>query len=231
MLATPRRPAVRTPPILTKGHVPRMSSIPHGEPLPLRAVLGAGARRVRESAGARQEDVALAAQDYGLPWTRAAVGHMEAGKYRLGVESIALLVGLLATVSRRAVTPADLIDPAAEIAVSPTLTMTGAALVDVLAGRRPAGDQVVRRQPDGRRPAGREIDRRVGRRLGISPDAVARLATQLWGRPFAEIRDAMAAEIDPNASPNRRAGLRGRATTLLVGQMRTALAAPERTAA
>lgn len=65
------------------------------EPVPLRQVVGERVRALRESAGARQDDVSAAAQRHGLAWPRSKVAALERGEKSLSAEELLVLPSIL----------------------------------------------------------------------------------------------------------------------------------------
>lgn len=123
-----------------------MTANPEGKPI--REVVGAGVRRVRELAGVRQGDVALAARRHGLAWTQSKVAALERGDKAVGVEELALLPLVLTSACGRPVHLPELIAPDAELRVG-DLVMPGRSLLALYAGR-PAPTMRRRRLPQGR---------------------------------------------------------------------------------
>jgi transcriptional regulator with XRE-family HTH domain len=103
-----------------------------------RAVIGANARRIREAAGLRQDDIATLARTRGLAWPRTTVAAVERGAKSIGVEELVVLASVLATACRVPVTLADMFDGAGEVVLSPKLTVKRSAIRRVLSGERVA---------------------------------------------------------------------------------------------
>lgn len=101
---------------------------------PLRAVIGDGVRRVRESTGTRQDDVARAARSHGLAWDRPRIGALERGEKAINADEMALLPLVMTSACGRPVHLPELIDPEAEIQVG-DLVMPGRSLIELYAGR------------------------------------------------------------------------------------------------
>ncbi|SBW20452.1 hypothetical protein FDG2_1697 [Candidatus Protofrankia californiensis] len=102
---------------------------------PLREVIGEGVRRVREGAGARQDDVARAARLFGLAWNRSRVGTLERGEKAISAEELALLPHVLERACKRPVTLEDLIPSWERIDLAANAWTTGQQLLDTYASR------------------------------------------------------------------------------------------------
>lgn len=100
---------------------------------PLRAVLGASARRIREAADVRQEAVARAARTYGIAWSQPKVAALENGGKAVSVEELVLLPMILSSSCGRPVTLADLVPVDARITLSPETEVAGWVLLRLLA--------------------------------------------------------------------------------------------------
>lgn len=85
----------------------------------MRRVIGTRARALRDTAGARQDDVASAARTYGLAWTRGKVAALESGNKSISAEELTLLPAVLSEACGRQVTVAELLDSDEEVWLSP----------------------------------------------------------------------------------------------------------------
>lgn len=74
-----------------------------------REVVGENVRRIREAAGARQDDVAAAAREVGLSWTRSKVTALERGDKALDLAEAVLLAEAMGKVAGHPVGVADLL--------------------------------------------------------------------------------------------------------------------------
>lgn len=98
---------------------------------------------MRESAGARQDDLSSDARDMlGLPWSRSRIAAIERGAAPVHVEDLITLAALLSGVCEKPVGPADLLDVADEIALSPRSSIVGHHAAAVLRGDEDAGDRI-----------------------------------------------------------------------------------------
>jgi transcriptional regulator with XRE-family HTH domain len=75
----------------------------------IREVVGENVRRIRDEAGARQDDVAAAARGVGLSWTRSKIAALERGEKALDLAEAVLLAEAMGEVSGRPVGVADLL--------------------------------------------------------------------------------------------------------------------------
>ncbi len=104
------------------------------QPRPLRAVVGEGVRRIREDAGLRQDEVAIAARRHGLAWNRGRIATLEHGQKAISAEELCLIPSVLAEACRRPVSLGELIGPDAQIPLSETVTVDGRTLAAILGG-------------------------------------------------------------------------------------------------
>lgn len=88
---------------------------------------------MRESVGARQDDVGQAARAHGLSWGQSRVAALERGEKPISAEELALLPLILTDVCDRSVTLADLIAPEATIVLAPRAEATGQAVLSIYA--------------------------------------------------------------------------------------------------
>ena len=75
----------------------------------IREVVGENVRRIRDEAGARQDDVAAAARGVGLSWTRSKITALERGDKALDLAEAVLLAEAMGEVSGQPVGVADLL--------------------------------------------------------------------------------------------------------------------------
>lgn len=81
------------------------------EPVPLRTVVGDRVRALRESVGARQQDLSDAAKELGLDtWTRTRIAALERGSKAISAEDLVRLVAILGIVAKRRVDVAEMFD-------------------------------------------------------------------------------------------------------------------------
>lgn len=102
-----------------------------------REVVGENVRRIREAAGARQEDVATAARGMGLSWTRSKVAALERGDKSLDLAETVLLAEAIGEVAGQPVSLSDLFAGAGAVRLSRKMLLTRDAL------RRFVGDEPV----------------------------------------------------------------------------------------
>lgn len=75
----------------------------------LREVVGENVRRIREAAGARQDDVASAARGVGLSWTRSKIAALERGDKALDLAEAVLLAEAMGDIAGHPVKVSDLL--------------------------------------------------------------------------------------------------------------------------
>jgi transcriptional regulator with XRE-family HTH domain len=75
----------------------------------IREVVGENVRRIRDEAGARQDDVATAARGVGLSWTRSKIAALERGEKALDLAEAVLLAEAMGEVAGHPVGVADLL--------------------------------------------------------------------------------------------------------------------------
>ena len=75
----------------------------------IREVVGENVRRIRDEAGARQDDVAAAARGVGLSWTRSKITALESGEKALDLAEAVLLAEAMGEVVGHPVGVADLL--------------------------------------------------------------------------------------------------------------------------
>jgi transcriptional regulator with XRE-family HTH domain len=75
----------------------------------IREVVGENVRRIRDEAGARQDDVAAAARGVGLSWTRSKITALERGEKALDLAEAVLLAEAMGEVAGHPVGVADLL--------------------------------------------------------------------------------------------------------------------------
>lgn len=103
---------------------------------PLREVLGDGARRVREGAELRQEDIARQARIHGLAWDRSRIAALERGEKAVSAEDLAVLPLVYSRACRRPVALAELmqVPDDARIRLTSRVEMSGRALARAYSG-------------------------------------------------------------------------------------------------
>lgn len=207
----------------------------------IREVIGEQVRRLREEAGLRQDDLSRAARLYGLTWDRARIGDLERGEKALDAEELALIPVFLGVALGRLVTLKDLVPVDELLQLSPTITGTGEALLEVYAAKPVGGfvtaeggwlepgsaATVVAGTVNGRAVVGLAPDDaevKAARKLGVPPIEVAEAALRLWSCSLSERRDRMVAErADAGSDPDRLRAIRGRVTRVLVDELEQAI--------
>jgi len=185
-------------------------------------MVGANMRRVREAAGRRQEDVAAAAREWGIRWTRSTVAEAEAGTKPLNAAELLLLSRILQAAGCDAPGLAALLDDGGRwvrvggVLHEPGLLAKGLSARPGPARPRGTGDVVERIRH-------RDAEQVAARRLGWTPLELAVGALELWGRGLAEERDARVAAAAPGeVSAATLRALRGRVSRHLYGELRAA---------
>jgi transcriptional regulator with XRE-family HTH domain len=97
-------------------------------------VIGAGARALRLDAGVTLEQMARAAQLYGLPWTSGRVGDFEAGRTAPSLPTLVAAAAALGDVIGRPVSLAELVTGEGEVHINDKLSLDTSALRAALAG-------------------------------------------------------------------------------------------------
>jgi transcriptional regulator with XRE-family HTH domain len=199
-------------------------------PRQLRVVVGESVRRVREAAGLRQDDVAIAARRHGLAWSRGRVATLEQGNKSINAEELTILPSVLTDACGRPVGIEELIGADIPIALTSTVAVDSRTLTATLGGRPPrqpfamaAADESsspARSALDGWLRAAGETEAHAARRLGRPIAEIVTGSHALWGRGFAQQRDVAAAALyHEDVSPDRRRALRGQVTRRLLGEL------------
>jgi transcriptional regulator with XRE-family HTH domain len=218
----------------------------------LRAVLAAGAARVRAERGLSEEQAAELLRSYGLvTWQTGTLTQVEAGVRPLAVEELLLLCAAYRiSVAELAGSDPDEVELAAGAllpapAVRALLADGGEELralpgdaLDVPATRPvsavPTPDALVdaaaRLGVRGQVEVGRalaaigEAERNAARRLGVSPERLVLAAVGRWGKPFSAERDARIALRRATTEPDRHITLRGLVTREMLAELEDHLA-------
>jgi transcriptional regulator with XRE-family HTH domain len=192
--------------------------------------MGAGARELRIDAGVTLEEVASAAQRYGLRWTSGRVGDFEAGRTAPNLPTLVAAVAALGETIGRQVSLAELVTGRGQVQINDNLSLEKSQLRRVLSGesvRFPipmssaiitTANKMINKQastarwppllravsPDFRLSVledFRESDSRMCKNLGVDPVLGAAAMAALWGHPFTVERDHRAG---PKANAQRR---------------------------
>lgn len=186
-------------------------------------------RRLREAAGRRQEDVAVAARQLGLDWGRSTVGMLEADHYELKAAELLLLPLVLLRAGIGDVTLAALLVGDEENVQVGTVGLFKGEVPKLL-GRKASAvtwgtTEVFEVVEAGGHPYAvprvfGEAEQKAGRRLGVPARVVMGAALNLWGRSLAEERDARVAESAPaEAGARSLQALRAHATRALLAEL------------
>jgi hypothetical protein len=213
----------------------------------LRAVLAAGAARVRAERGLSEERAAELLRSYGLVgWQAGTLTQVEAGVRPLAVEELLLLCAAYrVSVAELTGSDPDEIELAAgarlpAAAVRALLADGGevvrslpADALDVPATRPVSAvpppdalvDAAARLGVRGPAEVGRALaaigdaERNAARRLGVTPERLVLAAVGRWGKPFTAERDARIALRRASTEPDRHITLRGLVTRELLAEL------------
>ncbi len=195
-------------------------------------------RELREAAGRRQEDVAVAARQCGLAWGRSTVAMLESGRYDLKADE---LLALPLVLHRAGVADIPLkvllLGDEPTIAISETVSVGWEEFGKFLGAGKRAGliawedtrsPVDIRWAPGGKSavlPAAHsEADRKAARRLDVDITVLLEGAHQAWGRTLTEERDARVAEAAPPGTSNRTLqALRAHTTRALLAELEPVL--------
>lgn len=100
----------------------------------LRLAIGENARRLREAAGARQDDVARATRAYGATWTRSKIAALERGDKAVDVGGLLILAAALGSVGNKDVRLSDLLAGVGYVSLTPTFSVMRTAVGRALDG-------------------------------------------------------------------------------------------------
>ncbi|UPW02862.1 hypothetical protein M1C57_14235 [Rhodococcus pyridinivorans] len=180
-------------------------------------IVGRNAQRLR---GERKiEEIALAARTVGLKWNSGRVYELENGRVSPTLPTLLALCMALSDATKKPVSLVDLVYYSGPVQVNDRVMLDGSVLADALRGE-PAdfrSDSLSDMwHAMAVKQAGGETEQRAAQSLGISGGRFKALALELWGRPFAEERDARAGE-------GANAQKRGRVARQLKDEMRIAL--------
>lgn len=220
----------------------------------LRAVLAAGAARVRAARGLGDEEAAALLRSYGLVgWQAGTLTQVEAGVRPLAVEELLLLCAAyrvsvaelagsdpepveLAAGARlpSAAVRALLADDGEVIRALPADALDVPATRPVRPGLPPPPDALVdaaaRFGVRGPTEVGRALaaigdaERNAARRLGVTPERLVLAAVGRWGKPFTAERDARIALRKASTPPDLHITLRGLVTRELLAELEERLA-------
>ncbi|ORJ52596.1 helix-turn-helix domain-containing protein [Mycobacterium simiae] len=193
-------------------------------------VMGAGARELRIDAGATLEEVARAAQRYGLRWTSGRVGDFEAGRTAPALPMFLAAAAALGEVVGRQVSLAELVTGRGRVQITSEFSLERSQLRRALTGESfkfpmpltssifETAHAIINKEavtaswPPALRAVSpefrlsvlkdfRESDARMCKNLGVDQVLGATAMAALWGHPFTVERDKRAG---PNANAQRR---------------------------
>jgi transcriptional regulator with XRE-family HTH domain len=192
--------------------------------------IGAGLRAFRQTRGLRQDDVARAARQAGVPWTRSVVVALEAGRRYLTIDEfkrLPLVLELLGVAAGEPEARLESHGALAQIEVVPLLRKKARRLGMVVAVETaPALEGLDTTTAHAAyRAAGGDLEQKVARRFKSDPIIVVLVARAAWGRSLTEERDRRVAEQAPaGTSPRAMQALRGHVTRALLQELAPRLA-------
>jgi transcriptional regulator with XRE-family HTH domain len=183
----------------------------------------------RKAQGLRQDDVARAARQAGLTWTRSVVVALEAGRRDLTIDEFARLPLLLERLGiAQAVVRLENRGDFAQLHVAP-LFERGQVLTTKWVAPHVERVRRSRQAVPGARfldvevaykAAGGDLEHKIGRRLELDPLIVSLVALRVWGRSLSEERDRRIAELaPPGTAPRAMQALRGHLTRALLKEL------------
>lgn len=199
-------------------------------PLAIAAEVGRGLKAFRGEHMLRQDDVARAARQAGLPWTRSVVVALEAGRRYVTVDEFArlpLILELLVAPGGRAEARLDAHSALVQFEVDPLFTPKAQHIGMVVPVEMvPAlqyEDETTKYAAY--RAAGGDLEQKVARQVGLDPLIVALVALKAWGRSLSEERDRRVAEqAASGTAPRAIQALRGHITRALRKELAPRLA-------
>lgn len=217
------------------------------EPKTAAELIGQWVRQIRQAAGKRQDEIALAARvGYGLAWTRATIAAIETGKRNLLAEEFALLFAALKTAGCKL----DVDTERQRLLREVTEFRSNQRLREILAPgeerlkrvgsiwkriwpetwksahatNRPSFKQIREVEND----ASGDAEQKAAAKLQVLPLAVAIAARRLWGKSLTQERDSrLLQEVSPNTDQKTLQALRGHVTRELLKQLEPLLEKPE----
>jgi hypothetical protein len=195
-------------------------------------MIGADLRVFREARRLRQDDIARATRQAGLPWTRSIIVALEAGRRELSVDEFTRLPGILERlgVGTVAVKMSSANNVAcvwiADLYHEETLTAPWAG--SLAASQRVTHAMAVAfpwtRGDTELLPAyeaaGSDLEQKVARRVGLDPLIVALIAQATWGQSLSAKRDQRVANEAPaGTTPRAMQALRAHATRALLEEL------------
>lgn len=205
-------------------------------------VVGAGAREIRLDAGVTLEEMARAAQFYGLPWTSGRVGDFESGRTAPSLPTLVAAAAALGKAVGRPVSLAELVTGKGQVHINDRLTFDKSALRAALSGEifnvhaipltratiLGAMEAVAKNTPTAHwperlravKPARRldvlrdfsESDGRMCKNIGVDQVLGAAAMAALWHRTFT-------AERNHRAGPDANAQCRGQISRQLKAEL------------
>jgi hypothetical protein len=212
--------------------------------VPLAIVIGGQVRAWREAANLRQDEVAYAARERGLPWTSATVANVETGRRNLSLEEFIALPFIVASFpltensGRWRHLSGFVGDPGRVVVAVRDGYLRCDYLRDLLEGAPVVSGsftgQFVPADALSYPGAGRQVRERIeaefdaeikaARRLKTDELAITAAARRLWGRTLTQEREArVQAQARPDMERRTLQALRGHVTRALIGKLRDEL--------
>ena len=182
-------------------------------------IVGEQLRAWRETSGLRQDDVAWAARELSLQWTRDTVAAVEGGRREVRLDEFLMLSLIVDTVSGRSsrYSKPDYFLGSLAPLLKPPSDESRELMTELAVGASQPPSRLGREYLD----AQGDAERKAARRLGTTPFDVAKFARHLWGRSLTEKRDALVAErVGGAATPRTLQAHRGHVTRELLDELR-----------
>jgi transcriptional regulator with XRE-family HTH domain len=198
-------------------------------PIDYQALLARNLRRLRDSGGWTQVELASRARDLGLEWTADTVVALESGRRKFTAAEVFLVPQLLSVNLAELAKAGD-----GDLIVADGYVLEADTWQDLIAGKRlqrlgRSLDSNARKASKALTPreATNEAEKKAARSLGISTRDLVVLAHGLWNRGLTDERDArvIADASTVEVSKAKRQALRGHITRGLLAELRQAIEA------
>jgi hypothetical protein len=193
---------------------------------PLANRIGRELRVWREARGLRQDDIARAARQAGLKWTRSVVVALEAERRYLTIDELVRLPLMLELLGAPSGQPEVVLRAHAALAqyeIAPLFPRPVARDIGIVVNVETAPALMHESEETKHaayRGAGGDLEQKVARRFRLDPLVVALLAHRTWTRTLSEERDRRVAEqAPPDTSPRAMQALRGHVTRALLQEL------------
>ena len=183
-------------------------------------IVGEQLRAWREASGLRQDDVAWAARELSLQWTRDTVAAVEGGRREVRLDEFLMLSLIVDTVSGRSsrYSKPDYFLGSLAPLLKPPSDESRELMTELAVGASQPSSRLDRVYID----AQGDAERKAARRLRTTAYDVASFARhRLWGRSLTEERDArVARRVGGDATPRTLQAHRGHVTRELLDELR-----------